>query len=194
MKKIFSLISVWCFNCCTSNVNIEVAPKVSNLIPVSPNNKVAEVLCKEEPLVKTLISNQKIALEGCDLIGEPDIKYTSGYTDNFSFTQYQLSYKENTFEFDDTVFEKSKVNKRNTYLNKKLLNVCNIKNNTFDLDLMEVHIVYSESEIYAFKNNPFYLLVISHPMNWVGTMSRFSFFQLINLKEKTVVEFIREEE
>ena len=31
-------------------------------------------------------------------------------------------------------------------------------------------------------------------MNWVGRMTSFSFFQLINSKEKTVVEFVREGE
>ena len=194
MKNIFSLIFVGLFACCTSNVNKEIDSTTGNLTSVSPSNKVTEVPCKEDSLVKTLLNNGIKAVKGGELISEPDIKFTSGYSDDFSFTHYQLSYKENTIEFVDTVYEKSKVDKRNLYLNNMLLNVCNINNNTFDLDSMEVHIVYTESEIYAFKNNPFYLLVVSHPMNWVGTMTRFSFFQLINSKEKTVVEFIREEE
>lgn len=192
MKNLFSLIFVGLFACCTSNVNREVVSTISNLTPVSRNNKVAEVPCKEDSLVKILLNNGIKAVKGGELISEPDIKYTSGYSDDFSFTHYQFSYNENSIEFVDTVYEKSKVDKRNLYLNNKPLNVCCIKNNTFDLDSMEVHIDYTESEIYTFKNNPFYLLVVSHPMNWVGTMTRFSFFQLINSKENTVVEFIRD--
>lgn len=192
MKNIFSIISVGLFICCTSNENKGVDSKKNNLISVSPSNKLSKVPCKEDLLVKTLLNNGIKAVKSGDLISEPEIKFISGYSDDFSFTNYQLSYKENTIDFVDTVYEKTKVDKRNLYLNNMPLNDCNIKNNIFDLDSMEVHIVYTESEFYTFKNNPVYLLVVSHPMNWVGAMTRFSFFQLINTKEKIVVEFIRD--
>ncbi|HMQ70832.1 MAG TPA: hypothetical protein PKC58_17785 [Ignavibacteria bacterium] len=194
MKNLFSLIFIGLFVCCTSNVTKDVDSKASNLISATPRNNVDEVLCAEDSLVKVLLKNGVETLQGGELINDPDIKFTSGYSDDFSFTRYQLSYKEINIDFIDTVYEKSKVDKRNLYLNNKRLNVCNIKSDAFNLDSMEVHVVYTESEIYAFRNNPFYLLIVSHPMNWVGRMTSFSFFQLINLKEKTVVEFIREEE
>jgi hypothetical protein len=194
MKNLFSLIFVGLFICCTSNVKKDVDSKTNNLIPASPRNNVDEVLCMEDSLVKILLKNGVMGLQGVELIEEPDIKFTWGYSDDFSFTHYQLSFKENNIEFIDTVYEKSKVDKRNLYLNNKRLNVCKIKNNGFNLDSMEVHVVYTESEIYTFRNNPFYLLIVSHPMNWVGRMTSFSFFQLINSKEKIVTEFVREGE
>jgi len=194
MKNLFSLIFVGLFVCCTSNVKKDVDSKTSNLPSASPRYKADNVPCKEDSLVKMLLNNGIKAVQGGELISEPDIKFTSGYSDDFSFTNYQLSYKENTIEFVDTVFENSKVDKRNLYLNNMRLNVCNVKNNAFALDSMEMHVVYTESDFYAFKNNPAYLLVVSKPMNWVGTMTRFSFYQLVNLKEKSVIEFIREEE
>jgi hypothetical protein len=153
---------------------------------------VDEILCSEDSLVKVLLKNGVKTLHGVELINDPDIKFNSGYSDDFSFTRYQLSYKEVNIDFIDTVYQKGNVEKRNLYLNKKRLSVCNIKSNAFNLDSMEVHVVYTESEIYAFRNNPFYFLIVSHPMNWVGRMTSFSLFQLINLKEKIVVEFVRE--
>ncbi len=194
MKNLFGLIFVGLFICCTSNVKKDVDSKTYNLIPASPRNNVDEVLCMEDSLVKILLKNGVMGLQGVELIYDPDIKFTSGYSDDFLFTHYQLSYKKNNIEFIDTVYQRSKVDKRNLYLNKKRLNVCKIKNNLFNLDSMEMHVVYTESEIYTFRNNPFYLLIVSHPMNWVGRMSSFSFFQLINSKEKTVTEFVREGE
>jgi hypothetical protein len=194
MKNLFSLIFIGLFVCCTSNVTKDVDSKSSDFMSASPRSNVDEVHCSEDSLVKILLKNGVRALQGGELIDEPEIKFISGYSDDFSFTRYQFSYKEISIDFIDTVYEKSKVDKRDLYLNDKRLNVCNIKSNAFNLDSMEVHVVYTESEIYAFRNNPFYLLIVSHPMNWVGRMTRFSFFQLINLKEKTVVEFVIEEE
>ena len=55
----------------------------------------------------------------------------------------------------------------------------------FDLNLLEICYL---------KNNDNIVIIKNTPMNWVGRMTNFSFFQLINLKEKTVVEFIREDE
>ena len=62
------------------------------------------------------------------------------------------------------------------------------------IDSMDMNIDYTESGFYTFENDPSYLLVLSKPMNWVGTMTRYSFFQLISLKQNNVIEFIREEE
>ena len=194
MKKQISLIFVGLFVSCTPNVKEEIDDATSNLTSVSQTYNVAEVPCKDDSLVKVLFNNGLKSVKGEKLISEPDIKYTSGYSDDFSFTNYQLSFKENIIEFIDTIYEKSKIDKRNFYLNNRRLNVCKIRNTAFDLDSMEMHVVYTESEIYSFKNNPFYILVVSHPMNWVGTMTRFSLFQMINLRDKTIFEFIMEEE
>lgn len=193
MKSLFGLIFIGLFICCTFNVKKDFNSKASDLASNPPRSNEDKILCNEDSLVKILLKNGIRALQGVELIDKPDIKFTSGYSDNFSFTRYQLSYKEINIDFIDTVYEKSKVDKRNLYLNDKPLNVCNIKSNDFNLDSMEVHVVYTESEIYASRSNPFYLLIVSHPMNWVGRMTSFSFFQLINLKERTVVEFVREE-
>lgn len=195
MKNLFGLIFIVLFVCCISNAKKRVESKTSDYTFSSPSYEVAEVTCKEDSFVKVLLNNGiKTVKDRMLLISENNIKYTSGYSNDFSFAHYKLSYKENTIEFVDTIYEKRKIDKRNLYLNKMQLNVCKIKNNVFDIDSMELHVVYTESEIYTFENSPSYLLVVSHPMNWVGTMTRFSFFQLINLKEKTVVEFIKEEE
>jgi hypothetical protein len=189
MKNLFSLFIVGMFVSCSSNVNIDVDPLSSNKPFVSSNFEIAQF--HEDSLAKMIIYNGISAVNDKELISEPDIKFNSGYTDDLSFTVYQFSYKENAIHFIDTMYEKSNLDKRDLYLNNIRLNVCKMKDGTFDLDSMDMHIVYSESEFYVFENNPFYFLVISHPMNWVGTMTSFSFYQLINSKEKTVTEFIR---
>lgn len=54
---------------------------------------------------------------------------------------------------------------------------------------------YENAPFYFFKNDPSYLLVECSPMHWTGLMTRYyEFYQLIDLKEKLVVEFIRRNE
>jgi hypothetical protein len=198
MKSLFSVVFVILFVSCGTNVKKEVDDKTNKTISDSSKYHIDESIydCMEDSLVKKVLKNGRKDMQVRELIPKPNISFSSGYSDNFSFTQYRFSYKGNNLEFVDTAYEKNrgKIDKRNTYLDGVRLDVCSIKNNTFVVDSVEMNIVYTESEIYTFVNNPSCLLIVSHPMNWVGTMTRFSFFQLINSKQKTVIEFIREEE
>jgi len=79
-------------------------------------------------------------------------------------------------------------------INNEPLKKYTMKNSEFNIDSMELVIDLNELNICYLKNNSNIIIIASKPMNWVGRMTRFSFFQLINSKEKTVFEFIREEE
>jgi hypothetical protein len=190
LKIIINLIFIGLFCCCNSSKNSKVDTIINT--PVSSYKTAIKIPCIEDSIVKTLLNNGSIADKGWNLISDPKIENSSGYSNEFSFTHYQLYFKGNSYAFVDTFFEKNKMNKQNFYLNKKPLNVCNVKNNTFNLDSMEMQIDYKEALFYDVKNNSSYLLIKSIPMNWVGSMSKFSFFQLIYLKENLVFQFISE--
>lgn len=195
MKNLLILILLSFIVCCRTNEKKEASQKNIDSLSDSSKYGVGEnVNCSADSLVKLLLKNGIDSLFVREFTPEPNISFSSDYSDDFSFTKYSFSYNGNNLVFIDTVYEKSrsKIDERNIYLNDLRLNVCDIKSKSFDVDSMEIHIVYTESEIYTFKNNPSYLLVVSHPMNWVGQMMRFSFFQLINIKERQVIEFIRE--
>jgi hypothetical protein len=68
MKNLFGLIFVGLFICCTSNVKKDIDSKTYNLIPASPRNNVDEVLCVEDSLVKILLKNGVMGLQGVELI------------------------------------------------------------------------------------------------------------------------------
>lgn len=65
-----------------------------------------------------------------------------------------------------------------------------IQNSKYNIDSMDLVIDLNLLEICYLKNNNYIVIIKTTPMNWVGKMTNFSFFQLINLKEKTVVEFV----
>lgn len=119
------------------------------------------------------------------------IKFTSGCFNDLSDTCYRILYKEYTIDFVDTAYAQSQSDKWILYLNETPLKVQRVKNNQFDIDSIEMHLNYSESEFYAFKNDSDFLLVVSHPMNWGGLMEQVFFYQLINLREGIVFELIR---
>lgn len=121
---------------------------------------------------------------------KPYIEFSSGESGEVSFYKYQFKYEDLKYEL---IAEHYPIADRSIYIDKEKAMV--IRNNkNFNIDSLNLNIDYTESDFYAFKSNPTYLLVVSKSMNWVGRMTSFSFFQLINSKEKTVIEFIREEE
>ena len=87
MKNLFGLIFIGLFVCCTSNAKKQVESETSDYTSSSPSCEVVEVVCKEDSLVKMLLNNGiKTVKDRMLLIFENDIKYTSGYSDDFSFT------------------------------------------------------------------------------------------------------------
>ena len=56
---------------------------------------------------------------------------------------------------------------------------------------MDIFVDYRESRFYFYPNDTTFILVSSKPMNWTGRMSSLNFFQLFNIKEKVVYEFIK---
>ena len=52
----------------------------------------------------------------------------------------------------------------------------------FDLNMLEI----------CYIKNSDIIIIKTAPTNWTGLMMNFSFYQLINLKEKIVIEYIRE--
>lgn len=195
MKNLLISILGYFLVCCNTSDKKYDNHETIHSLPDSSKTGVSKIFdCSDDSLANVLLKKGKDSLLVQEFIPEPAISFSSDYSDDYSFTKYSFSYKGNKLAFIDTVFEKnrSKTNKRSIYINDLPLNVCGIKNKSFAVDSMEMHIIYTESEIYTFKNNPSYLLVVSHPMNWVGLMTRFSFFQLIDIKERKVIEFIRE--
>ncbi|HMQ70835.1 MAG TPA: hypothetical protein PKC58_17800 [Ignavibacteria bacterium] len=122
---------------------------------------------------------------------KPNIEFSSGESGEVSFYKYQFKYEGFQYEL---IAEHHSIADRSIYIDKNKARVIRKNSPNFNIDSLNLNIDYSESYLYGFKSNPTYLLVVSKPMNWVGTMTRFSFFQLINSKEKTVIEFIIEEE
>lgn len=189
--KLVCLVFVVVLLSCATGVKKE--RNSETLDSLSPDSRTIDVDCMEDSIVKFFVEKGKttVLLEEARL--KPDILFSSGYSDSSSFTTYQFLISGNRFEFTDTIFQRnmSSTTIRSVHVNGKQLDICRVKNDMFPLDSMDMHIVYSESEFYTFKNNPYYLVVISHPMNWVGTMTQYSFFQVINRKANSVSEFIR---
>lgn len=69
-----------------------------------------------------------------------------------------------------------------------------LQDSIFNIDSMDLVLDLNLLEICYLKYNDNIIIVNTKPMNWVGTMTRYSFFQIINSKDKTVLEFIRDEE
>jgi len=118
----------------------------------------------------------------------PIIVFKSGEKNSVSFYYYQIQYYSLQLGFLSEHFD---VSKRSVSINKKTIKT--IRNNTDELniDSADINIIYTESDFYALKQDSSYLLIRSLPMLM---MKGYYFYQLVNLKEKTVIEFIREEE
>ena len=114
------------------------------------------------------------------------------YSDTINFSDE----KDQIFFERDTVIYKtnSKGRKELISINNNVLTKYKLKDSEFNIDSMELVVDLNELNIYYAEDNPNIIIIKSKPMNWVGTMTKFSFFQLINSKDKTVVEFIREDE
>jgi hypothetical protein len=121
---------------------------------------------------------------------KPNIEFSSGETGLVSFYKYEFEYNDVKYKL---IARHQAIADRSVYLNKvKAKIIRNDKN--FNIDSLNLNIDYTESDMYAFKNHPEYLLIVSKPMNWTGTMTNYSFFQLISLKQNDVMEFINQDE
>lgn len=153
-----------------------------------------EELCVSDSVSKMIIAKDK---EGLELIGfneKYDIIFYSDVTEDSFCTNYALQISNINLEFI-TTGEISGFNKKNdrfVYANGELLTQVFKNSSSFQIQLMEIQIDYTQSEYFYFKNNPLCFLIISHPMNWVGKMSSQSFFQVLNFNEKIIMEFIAE--
>jgi hypothetical protein len=151
--------------------------------------------CLEDSVVQVILAQGIKALNVRKLFPEPVVHFNSGYTDDLSFTQYHFILNGIKFEFNDTVHEKNSGNitERAVLIDGAEAIRCSF-DNEFAIDSIQMHIDYSESEVYCFDNIASYLLVVSHPMNWTGLMTKYSFFQLIGIKERAVAEFISDDQ
>ena len=127
-------------------------------------------------LEKKCINNKKRIISFTDTINFSDEK------DQIFFEKDTITYKTN-----------SKGRKELISINNEELKDYRVKNSKFNIDTMELVVDLNELDICYVKKNPNIIIVKSKPMNWVGKMTRFSFFQLINSKEKTIVKFIKED-
>jgi hypothetical protein len=123
---------------------------------------------------------------------EINFSFESGYSDVSSYKKYMFFYKGSSIALIDTSYNIG-TSKSITQVNGLDLNICNINNKDFVIDSMEMSIDYSNSDVYVFNHDTSYLLVVSKSDNWVGNMTRFSFFQLINVKENLVIQFITDD-
>lgn len=121
---------------------------------------------------------------------KPDFEFSSGETKSVSFYKYGFKYKHLKYVFLSKHYT---IAKRSIYIDKNKAKIFRY-NTKFNVDSLNLNIDYTESDCYLFKKELSYLLIVSKPMNWTGTMTKFSFFQLINFKKRTVIEFIREDE
>lgn len=114
------------------------------------------------------------------------------YNDTIDFSDE----KDQIFFEKDTITYKTNAEGRKELIsvNGKVLTKYRLKDSEFNIDSMVLVVDPNELDIYYAKDNPNIIIIKSKPMNWVGTMTKFSFLQFINSKEKTVVEFIREDE
>lgn len=114
------------------------------------------------------------------------------FTDTIEFSdeKNQIFFEKDTITYKTN----SKGIKELVYINNKVLMKYRVKNSEFNIDSMELVVDLNELDICYIKDNPSIIIIKSNPMNWVGTMTRYSFFQLINSKEKTLVEFIKKDE
>ena len=162
-----------------------------SLIELDSNqNKTIQLAFSDDSLLNILLKSGKNGVLLEDISLKINRSYSSGYNKKYSFTNYEFVFNENKIEFIDTLYTKTGESKPSIFLDKKLLIIFPVTNKEIEIKSADLQLIYSESEVYTIKDEPEYLLVISHPMNWVGTMTRYSFFQLLNLKEGIVYEYV----
>jgi hypothetical protein len=135
-------------------------------------------------VVDSLLKEERICIDKKERI--------ISYTDTIDYTGEvnEIFLEQDTI----TYTEGRKGSKSITLFNNKYLRKYTLQDSIFNIDSMDLVLNLNLLEICYLKNNENIVIIKTTPMNWVGKMTRFSFFQLINSKEKTVVEFIREEE
>ena len=162
-----------------------------SLIELDSNqNKTIQLAFSDDSLLNILLKSGKNGVLLEDISLKINRSYSSGYNKKYSFTNYEFVFNENKIEFIDTLYTKTGESKPSIFLDKKFLIIFPVTNKEIEIKSADLQLIYSESEVYTIKDEPEYLLVISHPMNWVGTMTRYSFFQLLNLKEGIVYEYV----
>jgi hypothetical protein len=169
-KNLF-LIFLGLFVCCTSkNVKKEEDYTVGRL---TFSIEVVDSLLKEE----------RICIDKKERI--------ISYTDTIDYTGEinQIIFGKDTITYTENLKGRKSV----TLFNNESLQKYTLQNSQYTIDSMDLVFDLNLLEIYYLKNNDNIIIIKTTPMNWVGRMTSFCFFQLINLKEKTVVEFIREE-
>jgi len=105
-------------------------------------------------------------------------------------------------EINQIIFEKDTITytedikgrKSLTLFNNKHLRNHALQNSKYNIDSMDLVFDLNLLEICYLKNNDKIVIIKTKPTNWVGRMTSFSYFQLINSEENTLIEFIREEE
>ena len=167
-----SLIFIGLLVCCTSkNVKKEGDATVGRL------NFSIEV-------VDSLLKEERICIDKKERI--ISYKDTINYTGEIN----EIFLEKDTI----TYTEGRKGSKSITLFNNMPLRKYTLHDSIFNIDSMDLVLDLNLLEICYLKNNDNIIIIKTTPMNWVGRMTRFSFFQLINSKEKTVVEFIKENE
>ncbi len=166
------LIFVGLFVCCTSkNVKKE-------------GDSTVGCLTFSIEVVDSLLKEERICIDKTERI----ISYTD--TINYIGEINQIIFRKDTVTYTENL----KGSKSISLFNNNLLRKYTLQDSIFNIDSMVLVFDLNLLEICYLKNNDNIIIIKTTPMNWVGRMTRFSFFQLINSKEKTVVEFIREEE
>ena len=134
-------------------------------------------------VVDSLLKEERICIDKKERI----ISYTD--TINYRGEINQIIFGKDTITYTDDLIGRKSI----TLFNNKSLRMYILQNSKYTIDSMDLVLDLNLLDICYLKNNDKIVIVKTTPMNWVGRMTNFSFFQLINLKEKTVVEFIKEE-
>ncbi len=171
MSSLF-LISVGLFVCCASNNRKK------------ENNSTIGRLTFSIEVVDSLLKEERICIDKKERI----ISYAD--TIDYSGEINQIIFGKDTITYTEGI----KGRKNITLFNSISLRKYTLQNSEFNIDSMDLVFDLNLLEICYLKNNDNIVITKTTPMNWVGRMTSFSFFQLINSKEKTVIEFVREGE
>lgn len=166
------LIFVGLLLCCTSK-NVK-----------KDDNSTADQLIFSIGVVDSLLKEERICIDKKERI----ISFTD--TMNYKGEINQIIFGKDTITYAKNLQGRRSV----TLFNSSSLRKYTLQDSAFIIDSMDLAFDFNLLEICYLKINDNVVIVKTTPMNWVGRMTSFSFFQLINTKEKTVVEFVRKEE
>jgi len=117
----------------------------------------------------------------------PFVDFDSGEENDVSFYLYQINYTGVQVGF---LAEHYSISNRSIFIDKMNIKKLRFNSRQFNIDSSDINIIYSESEFYSFKKDSSYMLVKSLPMLM---MKGYYFYQLVNIKDKEVIEFVRRE-